>query len=51
MNYLEQITRQLHPKYNFDAKESLASLACRMEDKDWELLKGAIRNPKGVVNE
>lgn len=44
---LQTVLRELDPKYNFDASESLRALAKRMEREDWDRLADAMKYPRG----
>jgi len=47
--YLCSVVQELHPKYNFDATESIFDLCIRMEYEDWVKLSAAIKYPNGVI--
>ena len=49
LNRLRIVCERLNPKYNFDPKESIYSLAVRMDDRDWKELKNAIKYPNGKL--
>lgn len=49
LKHLRSVTERLNPKYNFDPKESIYSLAVRMSDEDWLELKHAIKYPNGKL--
>lgn len=44
---LREVLKELDPKYNFDASESLKALAKRMSREDWRRLADAMKYPRG----
>lgn len=44
---LREVLKELDPKYNFDASESLKALAKRMDKEDWDRLAEAMKYPRG----
>ena len=47
--HLSAVKKRLDPKYKFDDKETILSLAKRMSEEDWAELKNAIKYPNGKL--
>ena len=47
--HLQVVKNRLDPKYQFNDEESIFALAKRMDAKDWDELKNAIKYPNGKL--